>query len=205
VRRHAHRELLMARGDPAEWLACAHGAVEVATELPSGKRQVLAFLPPGTWFGATGVLGGGCATHDAQAQGDTTVLCVPGERLASLALQHAELPLALLRLQAQRQRALMARLEGARWTPIDVRLARALLQLARDFGEEEPGPEPAPALRIALQLQQEQLAQLVGCTRQRVNVALQALQRQGLVRVKGAAVVVLRSAQLRSVLAGPGN
>jgi CRP-like cAMP-binding protein len=70
--------------------------------------------------------------------------------------------------------------------PLRARLARQLLLLARSYGAAQ-GEE----IRIGLQLAQEDLAQLLGASRQRVNQELKGFEREGLLRVEPTRLVLL--------------
>ena len=83
--------------------------------------------------------------------------------------------------------------------PLRARLAKQLLNLARAYGE---GTRPGETgeVRITLQLAQEELAHLLGASRQRVNQELKTMERQALIRVDPAGLVVRdRAALLRIV------
>jgi CRP-like cAMP-binding protein len=62
--------------------------------------------------------------------------------------------------------------------PLENRLARQLLQLARRFGQRDADG----LLRIALKLSQQDVADLLGASRQRVNAGLKKLERSGVLR-----------------------
>ena len=81
--------------------------------------------------------------------------------------QFPELPLHFLKLQASRLRLLFAAMEDVNMLPLPARLAKQLVNLSHAYGvKEEDG------VRINLHLPQEDLAQLLGSSRQRVNVLL---------------------------------
>jgi len=78
--------------------------------------------------------------------------------------------------------------------PLQARLARQLLLLAKSYGIPE-GEE----IRIGLALAQEDLAQLLGASRQRVNQELKGFEREGVLRVEPARLVVLSRAKLLAI------
>ena len=82
-------------------------------------------------------------------------------------------------------------LEDLNTRPLQARLARQLLILARSYGITQ-GDE----IRIGLQLAQEDLAQLLGASRQRVNQELKGFERDGAVRVEPTRLVVLSREKL---------
>lgn len=196
VRRHGDGELICARGDPSEeWIACAKGAVRVSSTTLAGKQVTLTYVEPGVWFGDVNILDGDRRTHDAYARGPTTTLRVARADFQKILAQHTELYEALLRLQARRIRLLWAQVADLNTLPLRARLAKQLGHLARSYGV--PSLATDDEIRISLQLAQEELAQLLGASRQRVNQELKMLEREGVIRIETTGLVVCdRSALL---------
>jgi CRP/FNR family transcriptional regulator, cyclic AMP receptor protein len=190
-------EQIGARGDPAqEWLCCARGAVRISADSGTGRSVSLCYLAPGAWFGDVSLLDGGIRTHDAHARGRTSLLMVPREDFNAILLSHPEFAGALLRLQARRVRNLYGLVDDMYTQPRRVRLAKTLLQLARSHGGyfDEPETDDDQNLTvISLRLLQEEIASLLGASRQRVNKELRAFQREGAIRLtRGRLAVVDR-------------
>jgi CRP-like cAMP-binding protein len=106
-----------------------------------------------------------------------------------------ELYEAMLRLQARRIRQLYGLVEDLNTLPLRARLAKQLLHLARSYGV--PSLSDSDEIRIGLQLAQEELAQLLGASRQRVNQELKAMEREEVIRIEPGLVVRDRDALLR--------
>lgn len=192
VRRLKDGAALTYRGEPAEeWCGVARGAVRVSSVSLSGKQVALTYVEPGTWFGDIALFDGLPRTHDAHAHGDSTLLCVRKPDFHALLAQHTELYEALLRLNCRRLRLMFDMVEDLNTRPLAARLAKQVLFLARSYGVTE-GNET----RIGLQLAQEDLAQLLGASRQRVNQELKTFERDGAVRVEPTRLVVLDHAKL---------
>jgi CRP-like cAMP-binding protein len=187
VRRLADGAPLAARGSPAqEWCGVAKGAVRISSVTLAGKQVTLTYAEPGTWFGDIALFDGLPRTHDADAHGETTLLVVRKADFKELLAQHVELYDALLRLNCRRLRLMFDHYEDLNSRPLRARLARQLLLLARSYGAAQ-GEE----IRIGLQLAQEDLAQLLGASRQRVNQELKGFEREGLLRVEPTRLVLL--------------
>lgn len=192
VRRLPDGALLTARGAPAEeWVGVAKGAVRVSSVSLSGKQVTLTYAEPGTWFGDIALFDGLPRTHDGNAHGETTLLVIRKPDFKELLAHHVELYDALLRLNCRRLRLMFDTIEDLNTRPLAGRLARQLLLLARSYGEPEGN-----AIRIGLQLAQEDLAQLLGASRQRVNQELKALEREGALRIEPTRLVVLSKEKL---------
>lgn len=189
VKRYKDGELICARGDPAEaWTAVARGAVRVSSTSITGKQVTLTYVEPGIWFGDVSIFDGERRTHDAYAHGDTTMLMVSRADLHKILAQHVELYEALLRLHARRIRQLFGLVEDLNTLPLRARLAKQLAHLARSYGV--PSLADGREVRIGLQLAQEELAQLLGASRQRVNQELKAMERVEVIRIEPGGLVI---------------
>src|SRR2546422_10124402 len=195
VRRLSDGQLLSTRGSPAEeWCGVAQGAVRISSVSLSGKQITLTYVEPGVWFGDISLFDGMPRTHDATAHGDTTLLVVRKADFRELLAQHSELYEALLRLNCRRLRLMFDAIEDLNTKPLAARLAKQVLLLARSYGVQQ-GDE----VRIGLQLAQEDLAELLGASRQRVNQELKGFERDGAVRVEPTRLVVLSKEKLLAI------
>lgn len=199
VKRYKDGDLIAARGDPPEeWIACARGAVRVSSTSISGKQITLTYVEPGIWFGDVSIFDGDRRTHDAYAHGETTILGVAKADFKKILALHTELYEALLRLNARRIRQLYGLVEDLNTLPLRARLAKQLVHLARSYGV--PSLSDGDEIRIGLHLAQEELAQLLGASRQRVNQELKAMEREDILRIEpGGLVIRDRAAMMRLI------
>jgi CRP-like cAMP-binding protein len=203
VKRFRDGDLIAARGDPPEeWLACAKGAVRVSSTSIAGKQVTLTYVEPGIWFGDVSIFDGDRRTHDAYAHGECTTLCVAKADFKKILSTHVELYEAMLRLHARRIRQLYGLVEDLNTLPLRARLAKQLIHLVRSYGVASLSN--ATEMRIGLQLAQEELAQLLGASRQRVNQELKSMEREEIIRIEpGGLVVRNRHALMRIVETEP--
>lgn len=198
VRRLSDGAALASRGTPAEdWCGVARGTVRISLVSLAGKQVTLTYCEPGVWFGDIALFDGLPRTHDADAHGETTLLCVRKADFKALLAQHAELYDALLRLNCRRLRLMFNQFEDLNTKPLSARLAKQIILLAKSYGIEQ-GEE----IRIGLQLAQEDLAQMLGASRQRVNQELKGFEREGAVRVEPTRLVVLSRDKLLDIAEG---
>ena len=189
VKRYRDGDLISARGDPPEdWLACAKGAIRVSSTSISGKQITLTYVEPGIWFGDVSIFDGDRRTHDAYAHGESTILCVAKADFKKILAVHVELYEAVLRLNARRIRQLYGLVEDLNTLPLRARLAKQLLHLVRSYGV--PSLSNASDMRIGLQLAQEELAQLLGASRQRVNQELKTMEREDAICIEAGGLVI---------------
>lgn len=198
VRRMPDGTRLASRGQPAEeWIGVAKGAVRVSSVSLAGKQITLTYVEPGVWFGDIALFDGLPRTHNSHAHGETTLLIVRKADFNTLLQQHVSLYEALLRLNCRRLRLMFDVVEDLNTLPLAARLAKQVLLLARSYGIQE-GEE----IRIGLQLAQEDLAQLLGASRQRVNQELKGFEREGAVRIEPTRLVVLSRDKLLAIASG---
>jgi CRP/FNR family transcriptional regulator, cyclic AMP receptor protein len=189
VKRYKDGELICARGDPPEfWSAVARGAVRVSSTSVTGKQVTFDYVEPGIWFGDVAIFDGDRRTHDAYAHGDTTLMLVARGDFRKILTQHVELYEALLRLHARRIRQLFGLVEDLNTLPLRARLAKQLTHLIRSYGV--PSLSDSREVRIGLHLAQEELAQLLGASRQRVNQELKSMERDEVIRIEPGGLVV---------------
>ena len=199
VKRHKDGDLICARGDqPMEWIGVCKGAVRVSSTSITGKQITYTYVEPGVWFGDVTLFDGDARTHDAYAHGPTTLMCLTRTDFFKILRDHTELYEALMRLQARRIRSLFGLVEDLNTLPLRARLAKQLLHLARSYGV--PCLNGNNEIRIGLQLAQEELAQLLGASRQRVNQELKTMEREGAIRVEPAGLVICDRPQLLHIV-----
>ncbi len=198
VKRYKDGELICTRGDTAdEWIACARGALRVSSTSVSGKLVTLTYVEPGIWMGDVSMFDGDRRTHDVYAHGDTSIVCVARADFRKILAAHVELYEALMRLQARRIRLLFGLVEDLNTLPLRARLAKQLVHLVRSYGV--PSLSNNEEVRIGLHLAQEELAQLLGASRQRVNQELKSMEREGTIRVEPSGLVVCNRDALKKI------
>jgi len=161
----------------------------VSSTSVSGKQITLTYVEPGIWFGDVSIFDGDRRTHDCYAHGETTTLNVAKADFKKILSQHVEFAEAMLRLQSRRIRQLYGLVEDLNTLPLRARLAKQLNHLVRSYGT--PSLSDAKAIRISLQLAQEELAQLLGASRQRVNQELKQMEREQIIRIEPGGLLVL--------------
>ena len=101
-------------------------------------------------------------------------------------------------MHARRIRQLFGLVEDLNTLPLRARLAKQLLHLVRSYGV--PSLSDGREMRISLQLAQEELAQLLGASRQRVNQELKAMEREEAIRIEPGGLVVRNRETLMKIV-----
>ena len=154
------------------------GKVKLGQTSPDGRESLLAVLGPGEVFGELSLFDPGPRTATATAVTDTVVVGLGHGDLRPWLTGRPEVAEALLQALAQRLRRTNEALADLVFSDVPGRVAKQLLDLADKFGE--PGPE---GVLVHHDLTQEELAQLVGASRETVNKALADFTQRGWVEV----------------------
>ncbi|MBI2239024.1 MAG: Crp/Fnr family transcriptional regulator [Actinobacteria bacterium] len=174
------------QGEPVTCLyVVREGAVRLSALSRGGREVVVACLCAGELFGELALLGEGPSPVEARALEDTTLLALPVERLRSALASDPDVAAELLGAIAARLRRSTQALQDALLLDAGTRLSRRLCELARDYGA--PASE---GVLVRLLLTQEDLARMVGASRETVNKSLAALSSRGLVRTEGRRYVI---------------
>jgi CRP-like cAMP-binding protein len=146
---------------------------------------------PSESFGELSVFDPGPRTSTATAINDVCVVPVDGAVLRPWIATRPEVADRLLRVLARRLRRTDDTLSDLILTDVPGRLAKQLLGLAQRFGVQEDG-----AIRVTHGLTQEELAHLVGSSRETVNKALSDFSQRGWIRLERKGIVIAESEHL---------
>jgi CRP/FNR family transcriptional regulator, cyclic AMP receptor protein len=180
-------DLIFAEGDVGDALyVIEDGKVKIFRSAADGRENMLAVLGPQEMFGELSLFDPSPRTASASAVTDCLLLVFPHDALRPWLNEHPEVAPALLQALAQRLRRTNEALADLVFTDVPGRVAKTLLSLADRFGHTESG-----GIRVNHDLTQEELAQLVGASRETVNKALADFAGRGWLRLEGRAVVLL--------------
>ncbi len=186
-------EVLFQEGDPGDRLyVIIDGKVKLGRASGDGRENLLAVLGPGEMFGELSLFDPGPRNATATAVADTTLIGLGNEDLTTWLAGRPDVARQLLRALARRLRRTNEALADLVFSDVPGRVAKALLDLSERFGRPtEDG------LRVAHDLTQEELAQLVGASRETVNKALADFASRGWLRLEARAVVLLDIERMR--------
>jgi CRP/FNR family cyclic AMP-dependent transcriptional regulator len=162
-------DILFNEGDPPESLFLVlRGRLAIALANPIDRREsVVALMENGDLFGEMGMLDDGARSAMARALEPTTVLSIPYDKVLSMFEENPKLLWNVTRLLAQRIRVTDEALADSVFLDVTGRTAKRLLELADGTDE------------FTLPVTQEELAGMVGASRERVNKAIASFIRLG--------------------------
>ena len=164
----------------------AEGKVKLGHASPDGRESLMAVLGPGEIFGELSLFDPGPRTATATALTDARILALGHTSLRPWLAGRPEVAEALLAALARRLRRTNDALGDLVFSDVPGRVAKALLDLADKFGQVT-----TEGTLVKHDLTQEELAQLVGASRETVNKALADFTHRGWVRVDQREVLLL--------------
>ena len=164
-----HRgDVLFSEGDEPDHLyIVASGRIAIANRSMDGRESVVALMEPGDLFGEMPLFDDLNRSADARALEPSTVVSIPYEPVRRLYQSHPAELWSVVRLLVGRLRAMDETLADSVFLDVTGRTAKRLLELAGDADE------------FILPITQEELAGMVGASRERVNKAIASFVRLG--------------------------
>ena len=193
---HRAGDIIFAKGSPGRsMMAVAEGSIRISSTASPGREVVLAIMHAGDVFGEIALLDGGERTADAIAMTDCEILIIDHRDFIPFLEKRGDLCVKLLRILCRRLRQTDEQVEAALFERLEGRVAKALIRLAA--GEEDTRRHNAP---IRLRVSQQELAGMVGASRESVNKQLHVWQRGGFLEL-GKRQIVIRDPRMLQELA----
>jgi len=172
------------------WFGVIEGLLKMSTDSASGRTITFTGVPPGGWFGEGTVLKRESYRYNISALRTSVVAGLPVDTFHWLLDHSIGFNRFVMNQLNERLAQFIEAREIDRSTNPDVRVARNLAALFN--------PTLFPGVGEMLRITQQELAYLVGLSRQRVNVALNTLQDQGAIRIEYGGMRVLNLQALRN-------
>jgi CRP/FNR family transcriptional regulator, cyclic AMP receptor protein len=179
------------------WFGVIEGLLKMSSETEQGHSVTFSGLPPGGWFGEGTVLKREIYRYNIQALRKSVIAGIPADTFHWLLDHSIGFNRFIMNQLNERLAQFIAAREIDRMNDPDLRVARSLAALFN--------PVLFPGVGDVLRITQQELAYLVGLSRQRVNEALAMLEEQGSIRVEYGGVRVLQFDALRSSASHPDD
>ncbi|MFM8192936.1 MAG: Crp/Fnr family transcriptional regulator [Actinomycetota bacterium] len=178
---------LFKEGDDGDHLfVVSSGKVKLGTKSVDGRENLLMILGPGDMFGELSLFDSGPRTATATAVTDSKLLALGQDKVIPWVKEHPEVSLQLLARLASRLRRTNEVVGDLVFSDVPGRVAKALIDLGVKFGDKRN-----EGLFVNHDLTQEELAQLVGASRETVNKALADFAQRGWLRLEARSVMIL--------------
>ncbi|EPD31254.1 hypothetical protein HMPREF9238_01021 [Gleimia europaea ACS-120-V-Col10b] len=180
-------EVLFEEGEPGNRLyIITEGKVKLGHTSTDGRENLLAVLGPGEIIGELTLFDPGPRSTTATAVSPVTLLHLDHADLSTILDTNPTMAKHMLRALARRLRRTNESLADLVFSDVPGRVAKALLDLADRFGT--PAED---GVHVPHDLTQEELAQLVGASRETVNKSLADFVSRGWIHLEGRAVTLL--------------
>ena len=179
-------EVVFAEGEPGDTLyIITAGKVKIGRKSVDGRDSLITLMGPSDMFGELAIFDPGPRTSTVTALTELKTVVMSRSVLRSWIADRPEIAEQLLRVLARRLRRTNDNLSDLIFTDVPGRVAKQLLYLAQRFGSRD-----GSALRVDHELTQEEIAQLVGSSRETVNKALSDFAQRGWIRVQGRSILI---------------
>ncbi|ETR74954.1 cyclic nucleotide-binding protein [Afipia sp. P52-10] len=189
-------EMVFRQGDRHDGIfIIERGSVRVYYTAPSGREITLAYWTPGHFIGGPEISGGGIHMWSGIAIDDCRITMLPGEALQRLLERVPNFALALIDGLVAKGKCYssMAQMLGTR--SVIERLAQYLLNLSELYGTAD-----GDTIVINHKVTHDQIAAMVGSTRQWVTMMLKRFQAKRIIAIEGSVIRIRRLDQLEQVL-----
>ena len=185
--RYRESAVIVPQSAPGEQLlVICSGRVKVAMSNSKGREVTLAVLRPGDVIGEMSVIDGSSRSAEVVALSDVSLLALPREEFLLHLRRSPQTSLNLLGEMANRLRRANENIGSLALQDVEVRLVRMLARLARDEGTLNPDG----SLVLRRRPTQQELANMVGSSRETVSRTLAAMARQGLTVTRGRSLLL---------------
>jgi CRP/FNR family transcriptional regulator, cyclic AMP receptor protein len=186
-------EHLFMEGDDGDALyVVIEGKMKLTRAAADGRENLLSVIGPGEMFGELSLFDPRPRTSSASAVTDAALASLKHEALIPWLRERPDVSLHMLRQLARRLRRANDVNADLVFTDVPGRVAKNLLDLAERFGTQE-----SDGLHVHHDLTQEELAQLVGASRETVNKALADFAARGWLQISARSVLILDQERLR--------
>ena len=183
-------------GDPGDTIfLIQEGAIKIYDLAESGKESIFWFRYQGEFFGLAEAVGGEERMCFAEAAEPTSLYVIRREVFEELLKRNPKIALIVIKILAARLRRLGEALKAMHSQDLKIRLAQLLLNLGDICGVETEG-----SIMIDKKFTHQDLADMIGATRQRVTEALNNFVRDGLIHCGGKRIMLLAPKRLSAII-----
>jgi CRP/FNR family cyclic AMP-dependent transcriptional regulator len=189
------RQVVYLPGDRAAGIHfLANGRVKISKVTRDGKELTLAYRAAGDFFGETCLLDGRPREEMVEAMEPCTTVEVTQEALDDVLKNHVEVSYLFVRTLITRRRDLETKVEQLIFKDVGSKLAELLLRLGAEHGVENK-----KGLILGLKITHQEMANLIGSTRETVSLTLSQFKRKGYIATEGRKVILADSEGLRAL------
>lgn len=192
----AKKQPIYLQGDPSEKLYfLKRGRVKITRLDESGKEITLTMLEPGEIFGELGLFDESPRETNAVTMEDSLLCLVRRGDFEKMMADRADLSLKITKLMGFRLRQIETKLDELLFRDVPSRLSRLLLRLLEQHAKKTVKGEC-----INIKLSQQELANLIGATREMTSSVLNSFKREGLIEIEHKYIYILNRKKLERIV-----
>jgi CRP-like cAMP-binding protein len=189
------RQVIYLPGDRAQGVHfLTSGRIKISKVTRDGKELTLAYRNEGDFFGEPCLLDGGPREEMAEAMDASVTVEIPREMLDRLLKGDGGAAYKFARALIVRRKDLETRVEQLIFKDVGAKLAELLLNLGQEHGIPE-----ARGIAVGLKITHQEMANLIGSTRETVSLTLSQFKRKGLIQTEGRRVILSDLEGLRAL------
>jgi len=190
------RRVIYMPGDPGNTVFFViSGRVKISRVTPDGKELTLAYRAAGDLFGELCMVDGGPREEMAEAVEDAILAQMPREKLDKVVSEHVEIGFAMTKMMIERRRALERKMEDLIFKDVNSKLAELLLKLSKSYGVDDDR-----GTMVAIKMTHQEMANLIGSTRETVSLTLSQFKRKKLIQTDSRKVIITDREGLRALI-----
>lgn len=173
------------------------GRLKISRISEDGRVKVLALLLPGDIIGEMSLIDNQLASATVEAMEDSLLLLIRREDFQSILLKYPSVTLEIAKILSKRLREADKDIEELAFYSVKNRLIETLLKFAQKHGEKTPS-----GLKISIRITHQELADIVGSSRETVTRIMNVLERNNLIADEGGYIVLKDVSRIRRYLIG---
>lgn len=190
------RQSLYLPGDPSSSVYfLKRGRVKIANTAPSGKEVTFDILEAGDIFGELDVLEDAPRSTSAETLDDALICVIPRKDFDQYLAMHPSVMYKLTKLIGLRLKKIQSRVEDLVFREVPARLAHLLSELGKTEGVAEK-----QGIRLNVKLTHQEMANLIGCSRETVSTIMGQFRDDGLIQMDGRTITILKPSALSQLV-----
>ncbi|MFH1574477.1 MAG: Crp/Fnr family transcriptional regulator [Acidobacteriota bacterium] len=162
------------------------GKVKVTKATPGGKETILAIHQPGDFFGEMALLDGKTSPATVAAIEDCRIATIYNEDFHRLLMRNEKVVKQIIQVLCSRLRTVWAQVQDLTYSTAEMRIRAGLRQLYQRHGVTD-----SRGIIVNLKITHQELAEMVGTSRETVTRTLARLQKKGIILIEHRRIVVL--------------
>lgn len=186
LREIPRRQVIYLPGDLAETVyVIVGGRVKSSKVTRDGKELTLAYRGAGQLFGELCVVDASPRTEMAEAMKNAIILAVPRDLFKELLLADTKLCFRFAEVLGERRQQVETKMEHLVFRDVQAKLAALVVELAEEYGSETD-----VGIHVGLKITHQEMANLIGSTRETISLTLAQFKKRGLLEMDGRTLIV---------------